>query len=53
MDDSPVGDPPIGDLIQAVLQANRGHQSALRAHVERLEAELQGLDKLLVAMALS
>jgi hypothetical protein len=53
MDDLPVTDPPIADLIQTVLKANKEHQYALRAYVGRLETDIQALDKLLVSMTLS
>ena len=39
------------DLVQPAVQANKEHQYALKVYTERLEAELQHLDKLLVSIA--
>ena len=38
------------DLVQPVVQANKEHQYALKVYTERLEVELEHLDKLLVRM---
>lgn len=37
------------DLVQPAVQANKEHQYALKVYTERLEAELEHLDKLLVS----
>ena len=36
------------ELVQPAVQANKEHQYALKVYTERLEAELEHLDKLLV-----
>lgn len=36
------------ELAQKALQANKDHQYALKVYTERLEAELEAVDKLLV-----
>ena len=36
------------ELAQKALQANKDHQYALKIYTERLEAELDAVDKLLV-----
>src|ERR1700731_3191668 len=41
--------PSLKELTQTAIQANKNHQSALKAHIELLEAELRHVDKLLVA----
>lgn len=38
------------DLVQPAVQANKEHQYALKVYTERLEAELEHLDKLLVGL---
>ena len=38
------------ELVQPAVQANKEHQYALKVYTERLEAELEHLDKLLVRM---
>ena len=40
----------VKDLVQKALQANKDHQYALTVYTERLEAELQAVDKLLVRL---
>ena len=35
--------------VRDVLHANKAHQQALKAYAERLEAELQNADKLIVS----
>ncbi|PIL36826.1 transcription factor [Ganoderma sinense ZZ0214-1] len=42
-----------GDLVQPAVQANKEHQYALKVYTERLEAELEHLDKLLAATEVS
>ena len=42
-----LGDPK--NLVPAAVQANKEHQYALKVYSERLEAELEHLDKLLVS----
>ena len=37
-------------LVQPAMQANKEHQYALKVYTERLEAELEHLDKLLVSL---
>lgn len=37
------------ELAQKALQANKDHQYALKLYTERLEAELEAVDKLLVS----
>ena len=37
------------ELVQPAVQANKEHQYALKVYTERLEAELEHLDKLLVS----
>ena len=39
----------IKELAQRALQSNKDHQYALRVYTERLEAELEAVDKLLVS----
>lgn len=41
--------PAFTELSQKVLAANKDHQYALRVYTERLEAELETVDKLLVS----
>ncbi|GJE84916.1 snRNA-activating protein complex subunit 4 [Phanerochaete sordida] len=41
--------PTAKDLTQEALQANKDHQYALKVYTERLEAELEAVDKLLAA----
>ncbi|KAI0650090.1 hypothetical protein C8Q79DRAFT_1006389 [Trametes meyenii] len=41
------------DLVQPAVQANKEHQYALKVYTERLEAELEHLDKLLAAAEVS
>ncbi|KAI0773864.1 hypothetical protein C8Q74DRAFT_1200630 [Fomes fomentarius] len=41
------------DLVQPAVQANKEHQYALKVYTERLEAELEHLDKLLAATEVS
>ena len=36
------------EKVEAALEANRAHQAALTAYVERLQAELETVDSLLV-----
>ena len=38
----------VKELAQKALQANKEHQYALKLYTERLEAELEAVDKLLV-----
>lgn len=38
------------ELAQKVVQANKDHQYALKVYTERLEAELEAVDKLLVSL---
>ena len=38
------------ELAQKTLQANKDHQYALKIYTERLEAELDAVDKLLVSL---
>ena len=38
--------------VRDVLHANKAHQQALKAYAERLEAELQNADKLIVSTLL-
>lgn len=40
--------PDVRLLVQNTVQANKDHQYALRVYSERLEAELEVVDKLLV-----
>ena len=40
------------DLVQSALQLNKNHQYALKIYTERLEAELENLDKLVVSLKL-
>lgn len=42
----------VKDLAQKALQSNKDHQYALRVYTERLEAELEAVDKLLVSRSL-
>ena len=48
-----MADPPAPELAkelaQNALQANKDHQYALKVYTERLEAELEAVDKLLVS----
>ena len=44
-----MGNDTAKDLAQKALQANKNHQYALKIYTERLEAELESLDKLLVS----
>ena len=44
--------PRLKDLGQKVLLANKDHQYALRVYTERLEAELETVDKLLASAAI-
>lgn len=37
------------DTIQSAVQVNKDHQYALNVYAERLEAELESVDKLLVS----
>lgn len=37
------------ELAQKVVQANKDHQYALKVYTERLDAELEAVDKLLVS----
>ena len=39
------------DILQSVVQLNKDHQYALNVYAERLEAELEAVDKLLVSLA--
>lgn len=39
----------VKELTQEALQANKDHQYALKVYTERLEAELEAVDKLLVS----
>ena len=39
------------ELVQPAVQANKDHQYALKVYTERLEAELEHIDKLLVSAA--
>jgi hypothetical protein len=39
------------DIIQSAVQLNKDHQYALNVYAERLEAELEAVDKLLVSLA--
>ena len=41
------------EVAKQALQANKDHQYALKVYTERLEAELQTIDKLLVRVTLS
>ncbi|CCM02807.1 uncharacterized protein FIBRA_04918 [Fibroporia radiculosa] len=41
------------DMVQKVVQANREHQNALKVYAERIEAELEGVSKLLAAAEVS
>ena len=36
------------DMVQSAVQLNKDHQFALKVYTERLEAELEAVDKLLV-----
>jgi hypothetical protein len=36
------------DIVQSAVQVNKDHQFALKVYTERLEAELEAVDKLLV-----
>jgi hypothetical protein len=38
----------LGDSVRRAIQAGKDHQIALKLYTERLEAELQTVDKLLV-----
>jgi len=40
--------PTTKELVQRSVQANKDHQAALKSYTERLEAELEALDSLLV-----
>ena len=40
------------DYAEAALQANRDHQYALKVYTERLQAELDAVDKLIVSSLL-
>ena len=40
----------IKDTIQSAVQLNKDHQYALNVYAERLEAELEAVDKLLVSL---
>ena len=42
--------PTAKEHIQRSIQANQDHQFALKTYTERLEAELESLDKLLVCL---
>ncbi|KAI1792838.1 hypothetical protein LXA43DRAFT_972192 [Ganoderma leucocontextum] len=44
---------PPEDLVQPAVQANKEHQYALKVYTERLEAELEHLDRLLAATEVS
>jgi hypothetical protein len=44
----PLAPPSIKSVAQKAVQANKDHQYALKVYTERLEAELQTVDKLLV-----
>lgn len=48
----PLEPPTIKDLAQKSLQANKDHQYALQVYTERLEAELEAVDKLLVSICM-
>lgn len=39
------------DILQSAVQLNKDHQYALNVYAERLEAELEAVDKLLVSLA--
>jgi len=39
------------DIIQSTVQLNKDHQYALNVYTERLEAELEAVDKLLVGLS--
>jgi hypothetical protein len=39
------------DMAQKAIQANKDHQYALKVYTERLEAELQTVDKMLVCIS--
>lgn len=41
------------ELVQPAVQANKEHQYALKVYTERLETELEHLDKLLVSTRLT
>jgi hypothetical protein len=41
----------IKDIIQFAVQLNKDHQYALNVYAERLEAEVEAVDKLLVSVA--
>lgn len=41
------------ELAQKAVQANKDHYNALKLYTERLEAELEAVDKLLVRCSLS
>ena len=41
----------IKDIIQSAVQLNKDHQYALNVYAERLEAEVETVDKLLVSVA--
>jgi hypothetical protein len=41
----------IKDIIQSAVQLNKDHQYALNVYAERLEAEVEAVDKLLVSLA--
>ena len=43
----------VKELTQEVLQTNKDHQYALKVYTERLEAELEAVDRLLVSPHLS
>ena len=38
----------VKELVQTTIQANKDHQYALKVYTERLEAEIEAVDKLLV-----
>lgn len=42
----------VKELTQDTLQANKDHQYALKVYTERLEADLEAVDKLLVSVEL-
>lgn len=46
---SPSTSQTIQDLAQKATQANKEHQYTLKVYTERLEAELEAVDKLLVS----
>jgi hypothetical protein len=39
------------DIVQSAVQVNKDHQYALKVYTERLEAELEAVDKLLVCLS--